>query len=252
MRPLLAGALAPSYNRHWLIIATEWPFRETRLTDTITIAIDGPGASGKSVVGRRVADALGMRLLDTGAMYRAATLVALRAGVDVGDEDAVARLASSLEMNLTSVETGERLLVDGRDLTDLLRTPEVDGSVSEVSRIPAVRSVMVGRQRAIATEGPIVMVGRDIGTVVLPSATLKVFLTASAETRAQRRYLELLQKGEEADRDEITAALKHRDKIDAARKDSPMKPADDAVLVETDRLDVEEVVQIIVSRIEAG
>ena len=218
----------------------------------MTIAIDGPGASGKSVVGRRVADALRMRFLDTGAMYRAATWAALRAGVDVRDEDAVARLASSLEMSLTSAEAGERLLVDGRDLTDVLRSPEVDGNVSEVSRIAAVRAVMVQRQRAIATEGPIVVVGRDIGTVVLPSATLKVFLTASAEARAQRRYLELRQKGERADRDEITAALRHRDKIDSARDDSPMRPADDAMLVETDRLDVEEVVEIIVSRIEAG
>ena len=153
---------------------------------------------------------------------------------------------------MTPAEEGERLLVDGRDLTDVLRSPEVDGNVSEVSRITAVRAVMVQRQRAIATEGPIVMVGRDIGTVVLPSATLKVFLTASAETRAQRRYLELRQKGEVADLDEIAAALRHRDKIDATRHDSPTKPAHDAMLVETDRLDVEEVVQIIVSRIEAG
>ena len=218
----------------------------------MTIAIDGPGASGKSVVGRRVADALGLRFLDTGAMYRAATWAALRSGVDVRDEDAVARLASSLEMSLTSAETGERLLVDGRDLADALRSPEVDGNVSEVSRIAAVRAVMVQRQRAIATEGPIVMVGRDIGTVVLPSATLKFFLTASAEARAERRYLELRQNGVRADRDEITAALRHRDKIDAARDDSPMKPAGDAVLVETDRLDVEEVVHIIVSRMKAG
>ena len=111
---------------------------------------------------------------------------------------------------------------------------------------------MVDQQRAIATEGPIVVVGRDIGTVVLPSATLKVFLTASPETRAQRRYLELRQKGEEADREEITDALMHRDKVDAERDDSPMRPADDAMLVETDRLDIEEVVHIIVSRIEAG
>ena len=222
------------------------------MTKPITIAIDGPGASGKSVVGRRVADALGMRLLDTGAMYRAVTWAALRAGVDIRDEDAVARLASSLDMSLTSAEAGERLLVDGRDLTDVLRSPEVDGSVSEVSRISAVRAVMVEQQRAIAKEGPIVVVGRDIGTVVLPSATLKVFLTASAETRAQRRYLELRQQGEVADRDEIAAALRHRDKIDAARDDSPTRPADDAMLVETDLLDVEEVVQIIVTRIKAG
>ncbi len=193
-----------------------------------------------------------MRFLDTGMMYRAATLAAIRAGVDIRDEDAVARLVSSLEITVVWGEAGDRLLVDGRDISDELRSPLVDGSVSEVSAVPAVRSVMVQQQRAIAREGPIVMVGRDIGTVVLPEATAKIFLTASAEVRAQRRRRELDQRGQSADRDEVMAALRHRDKIDAERDDSPLKPDDDAVTIETDRLSVDEVAEIIVSKVESG
>ena len=193
-----------------------------------------------------------MRFLDTGMMYRAATLAAIRAGVDIRDADAVARLVSSVEITVVWGEAGDRLLVDGRDITDELRSPQVDGSVSEVSAVPAVRSVMVQQQRAIAREGSIVMVGRDIGTVVLPEATVKVFLTASAEVRAQRRRRELDERGQPTDRDEIMATLKHRDKIDAGRDDSPLRPDGDAVTVETDRLGVSEVVEIIVSKVESG
>ena len=222
------------------------------MTSPISIAIDGPVASGKTVVGRRLAERLGMRFLDTGMMYRAATLAAIRAGVDIRDADAVARLVSSVEITVVWGEAGDRLLVDGRDITDELRSPQVDGSVSEVSAVPAVRSVMVQQQRAIAREGSIVMVGRDIGTVVLPEATVKVFLTASAEVRAQRRRRELDERGQPTDRDEIMATLKHRDKIDAGRDDSPLRPDGDAVTVETDRLGVSEVVEIIVSKVESG
>ncbi len=222
------------------------------MTSPISIAIDGPVASGKTAVGRRLAERLGVRFLDTGMMYRAATLAAIRSGVDIRDEDAVARLVSSLEIRVVWGEAGDRLLVDGRDITDELRSPLVDGSVSEVSAVPAVRSVMVQQQRAIAREGSIVMVGRDIGTVVLPEATAKIFLTASAEVRAQRRLRELDQRGRRADRDEVMAALRHRDKIDAGRDDSPLKPDDDAVTIETDLLSVDEVVEIIVSRVESG
>ena len=193
-----------------------------------------------------------MRFLDTGMMYRAATLAAIRAGVDIRDADAVARLVSSVEITVVWGEAGDRLLVDGRDITDELRSPLVDGSVSEVSAVPAVRSVMVQQQRAIAREASIVMVGRDIGTVVLPEAKAKIFLTASAEVRAQRRHRELEERGQPADRDEVMAALSHRDKIDAGRDDSPLKPDDDATTIETDRLGIGEVVEIIVSKVESG
>ena len=221
-------------------------------TSPISIAIDGPVASGKTSVGRRVAERLGVRFLDTGMMYRAATLAAVHAGVDIRDEDALARLVSSLEIRVVGGETGDRLLIDGRDITDELRSPLVDGSVSEVSAVPAVRSLMVQQQRAIASEGSIVMVGRDIGTVVLPDATAKIFLTASAEIRAQRRRRELDQGGRSADRGEVMATLRHRDKIDAGRDDSPLKPDAAAVTIETDRLGVDEVVEIIVSKVESG
>ena len=222
------------------------------MTSPISIAIDGPVASGKTAVGRRVAERLGVRFLDTGMMYRAATLGAIHAGVDIRDEDALARLVSSLEIRVVWGEAGHRFLVDGQDVTAELRSPLVDGSVSEVSAVPAVRSVMVQQQRAIAGEGSIVMVGRDIGTVVLPKATAKIFLTASAEVRAQRRLRELDQRGQPADHDEVMAALRHRDKIDAGRDDSPLRPDDAAVTIETDRLGVDEVVEIIVSRVESG
>ncbi len=222
------------------------------MTSSISIAIDGPVASGKTAVGLRLAERLGVRFLDTGMMYRAATLAAIHAGVDIRDEDALARLVSSLEIRVVWGEAGDRLLVDGQDITDELRSPLVDGRVSEVSAVPAVRSVMVQQQRAIAREGPIVMVGRDIGTVVLPEATAKIFLTASAEVRARRRRRELEERGRPADRDEVMAALRHRDKIDTGRDDSPLKPDDDAVTIETDRLGVDEVVEIIVSTVESG
>ncbi len=179
-------------------------------------------------------------------------MAAIRAGVEIRDEDALARLVSSLAITVVWGEAGDRLLLDGRDVTDELRGPLVDGSVSEVSAVPAVRSVMVQQQRAIAREGSIVMVGRDIGTVVLPDATAKIFLTASADIRAQRRGRELDERGQPADRDEVMAALRHRDKIDAGRDDSPLKPDDDAVTIETDHLGVDEVVEIIVSKVESG
>ena len=222
------------------------------MTSPISIAIDGPVASGKTAVGRRLAERLGVRFLDTGMMYRAATLAAIRAGVEIRDEDALARLVSSLEITVAWGEAGDRLIADGRDITDELRSPLVDGSVSELSAVPAVRSVMVQQQRAIAREGSIVMVGRDIGTVVLPDATAKIFLTASADIRAQRRSRELDERGQPADRDAVMAALRHRDKIDAGRDDSPLKPDDDAVTIETDHLGVDEVVEIIVSKVESG
>ncbi len=193
-----------------------------------------------------------MRFLDTGMMYRAATLAAIRAGVDIRDKDAVARLVSSLEITVVRGEAGDRLLVDGRDITDELRSPLVDGSVSEVSAVPAVWSVMVQQQRAIARDRSIVMVGRDIGTVVLPEATAKIFLTASAEVRAQRRIRELDRRGQPVDGDKVMAALRHRDKIDAGRDDSPLKPDEDAMTIETDSLGVDEVVEIIVSKVESG
>ena len=207
------------------------------------VAIDGAAASGKSAVGRTLARRLGCRFLDTGAMYRAVTWVALDRGVDPRDEDALGELCESTKLELVPADDTERLLADGEDVTGHLRDPGVERTVSLVSRVSLVRATLVRRQRAIADEAPIVMAGRDIGTVVLPEATAKFYLTASVAVRSGRRYRELQARGESTDLDEVIDDLKRRDKIDTERVDSPLRPAEDAMLIETDDLGVEELVQ---------
>ena len=211
------------------------------------IAIDGPVAAGKTAVGRLVAERLGCRFLDTGMMYRALTHVALRRGVDLEDEGGLVDLAERLTIRLAP-ETGvDRLTVDGEDMTDHLRRPEVERGVSLVSRVPGVRRALVGQQRTIAKAGPVVMAGRDIGTVVLPEAGVKVYLTASVEERARRRFLELKQDGETAECGRVLSELRRRDKIDSERDDSPLRPAEDAVMLDTDGIEIEDLARQIVS-----
>ena len=212
-----------------------------------SIAIDGPVASGKTAVGRLVAQRLGWRFLDTGWMYRAVTLAAVDRGIAPSESDAVASLAASVEMSLEAGEDGDRLKVDGEDVTDHLRDQQVGRSVSVVSAIPGVRSAMVPLQRAIAREGPIVMVGRDIGTVVIPDASAKFFLTASAEVRINRRHQELADRGLDPGYARVAEELMQRDRIDSERDDSPLLPAKDAVLIETDSLNVEQVAERILT-----
>lgn len=216
------------------------------LSEPIAIAIDGPVASGKTVVGQTVAKRLGFRFLDTGSMYRAVTWVALQAGVELADEKRLAKMAGGLKIHLAPAGGADRLLVDGEDITDHLRTPEVERGVSQVAKITGVRSALVDQQRSIAREGPIVMVGRDIGTVVLRGAPVKVYLTASVAVRARRRYLELQRRGEPAGYAQVVNELVRRDKIDSERDDSPLRPADDAVLIDTDNLGVEDLAEKIV------
>ena len=209
----------------------------------MAVAIDGPVASGKTAVGMAVAEGLGWPFLDTGVMYRAVTRSAIRLGLDFGDEQALADLAAGTSMRLQAGDDGTfRLWADGEDVTDELRTPEIDRNVSAVSRIPAVRRVMVERQRAIAGEAPVVMAGRDIGTVVLRDAPVKVFLTASLHERAKRRSLQ----SEAADLEWTRQDLARRDAIDSGREDSPLRPAEDAVVIDTDGTDVEETARRIV------
>ena len=216
------------------------------------IAIDGPVASGKTVVGRLIAQRLGFRFLDTGIMYRAVTLVALNRGVEPGDDEALTGLAESLEMRLVPGEAGDRLVVDGEDVTDFLREPEVDRGVSQVSAVSGVRSALVEQQRAIAGEGSIVMLGRDIGTVVLPKADVKVFLTASVEVRARRRYRELQENGSDISYEQVASDLERRDRIDRERAASPLRPADDATQIDTDSLGVEEIAKRILAAVEGS
>ncbi len=194
-----------------------------------------------------MAQRLGYRFIDTGIMYRALTWLALERSVDLQDEQALARLAGGVSMTVApgpaeAPETG-RVQVDGVDVTDRLRTTEVGGAVSLVSRVAAVRAAMVSRQRALVGEGRVVMAGRDIGTVVLPDAPLKVYLDASSEERARRRHQELLALGREITLQEVRDELALRDAIDSERDVSPLRPADDAVIIDTDRLSLDEVME---------
>ncbi len=210
------------------------------------IAIDGPVASGKSSVGSRVAAALGWPFVDTGTMYRAITWLALRRGLAVHDEAGVSALAEAATMRVrppapASTEYAT-VQVDGEDATPFLRTPQVERAVSVVSAMPRVRRRMVGLQRELAADHPVVMAGRDIGTVVLPDATLKIFLDASPETRAQRRAAELARRGHPAPPGAVLAETLERDRLDSERADSPLAAANDAVVVKTDGMSEDEVV----------
>jgi cytidylate kinase len=209
------------------------------------IAIDGPVASGKTAVGLALAREWGYRLVDTGMMYRAVTYLALKEGIDLSDEAALVALAerASFELGQPTAAGLATIKANGEDITHELRTPEVDRAVSTVSRIAGVRKAMVERQRALAREGRIIMLGRDIGSIVLPDAPVKVYLDASAEERAKRRYLELKEAGSERPIDEIKAELLRRDEMDKNRHASPLKPANDAVVIDTDRLSLEEVIE---------
>ena len=194
-------------------------------------------------MGHSVARRLSIRFLDTGTMYRAFAWAALQRGIDPKDGKALAKLAQTLDVRLELDGDRQTLLVGGEDAAPHLREPEVEQAVSHVSAVPAVRAAMVALQRKVAQGGPIVMVGRDIGTVVLKDAALKVFLKASREVRATRRYEEQRERGRETNYDEVLAGLALRDKIDTERADSPLRPAEDAVQVDTDSLTVDQVVQ---------
>ncbi|MCK4451832.1 MAG: (d)CMP kinase [Anaerolineae bacterium] len=209
------------------------------------IAIDGPAASGKSTIGELLAQRLGYLYLDTGAMYRAVTWLALQQGIDIADEEAITALAERVEINITrpTADDGRQYTVyaNGRDVTWEIRRPEVDANVSPVSAYPGVRQALTDQQRRIGRRGRIVMMGRDIGTVVLPEADLKIYLAATAEERARRRHREILERGEEADFEEVLVAMRRRDKIDSEREAAPLRPADDAIIIDTTRLSIAEV-----------
>lgn len=202
------------------------------------IAIDGPAASGKSTVGRMLAEALDYLFLDTGFMYRAVTLAALWQGIDVMDETAVTTLAHTLDIDIQPAGTATdgrhyTALLNGQDVTWDLRTPAVDANVSQVSQYLGVRQEMVARQRAFGQRGHVVMVGRDIGTVVMTDAPLKLFITASPAERARRRWRDRQAQGHTTDYDAILADVVRRDGLDSGREHSPLRPAAGAVVLDT-------------------
>ena len=210
------------------------------MAEPFAVAIDGPVASGKSTVGRRAAETLGFRFLDTGWMYRAVGWAALERGVPLDDEAALAALAEGMAFDFVVWGDGHRVLVDGEDVTERLHEHAVSGAASAVAAVSGVRRALVARQRAIAREVPIVMVGRDIGTEVLTDAPVKVYLTASVEVRAQRRHRELQAAGETVGYEKVVSDLIRRDKMDSERDDSPLRPAEGAVMLDSDGLSVDE------------
>lgn len=214
------------------------------------VAIDGPAGSGKSTVARALAAREHLTYLDTGAMYRAVTCAALERGVDISDADVVAALARGLDISLTAGVGGERLTVDGEDRTAQIRTPEVDVNVSAVAAVPAVREAMVALQRKAAEAGDVVAEGRDIGTVVFPAAEVKVYLSADPSARARRRAVQrqggdtakdASAQADAAETAAIEAELVARDKADSTREASPLRPAADAVHIDSTDLTVDEV-----------
>jgi len=221
---------------------------------SLAITIDGPAASGKSTVGERLARRLSYLYFDTGVMYRAVTWAALDRQIAIEDEAAVTALAEQLHIDVTdpTVSDGRQytVLADGVDVTWEIRTPRVDANVSAVSAYPGVRKALVAQQRRVATQGPVVMVGRDIGTVVLPDADLKIYLDASVEERARRRWRELRERGKRADYEAVLKAMRRRDKIDSNRAVSPLRVAEDAVVVDTINLSIEEVVSSVEQLVE--
>ncbi len=215
-----------------------------------TIAIDGPAASGKSTLGAALAEHLGYLYFDTGVMYRAVTWAALERGLDIAAEAGITRLAESIQIDVepASKDDGRQydVICDGVDVTWAIRTPHVEAAVSPVSAYPGVRSAMAAQQRRIGLRGQMVMVGRDIGTVVLPEAPLKIYLDASVEERARRRHLENVTRGNHSQPyEEILAAMKRRDAIDSSRVTAPLKPAPDAVIIDSTQLDVQQVIDTV-------
>ena len=214
-------------------------------TQTLVIAIDGPAASGKSTTARRVAERLGYTYIDTGAMYRAVTLAALRRGLDPSDEAAVSALANALQIAFVrNPGTGNlQTLLDSEDVSQEIRTPQVTRNVSLVSSYAGVRGPVVALQQRMGEQGGVVMDGRDIGTVVFPNADLKIFMVANLDARAARRHVELQHQGTAIGLDNLANELAERDRQDSTRHHSPLRKADDAVEIDTSGLTIEEQVE---------
>lgn len=219
----------------------------------VVVAIDGPAGAGKSTASRRVAERLGYTLVDTGAMYRSVALAALDRSLDLDDAEVMGELARVLDLALESRPNGSvRVFVDGRDVSELIREPRISAASSRVSRHGSVREALVAQQRKLGAEGGVVLEGRDIGTVVFPSAEVKVFLTASAEERARRRVAELVAKGHDVDYAETLTQIRERDALDEGRELAPLRPADDALRLDSTDLGLDEVVDRIVAAVRTA
>lgn len=219
------------------------------------IAIDGPAASGKSTIGALVAEKLGYLYFDTGVMYRAVTSVALAQGVPIPDERAVTELAERMQIDFLppDIQDGRQFTIhaDGRDITWAIRERQVDANVSPVSAYSGVRHAMTAQQRRIGLRGHVVMVGRDIGTVVLPEADLKIYLDATEEERARRRFLERIERGEKVEFADVLQQIRRRDEIDSSRSVAPLKRAEDAVYLDSTGLSIPQVFERVMNLIQS-
>lgn len=216
----------------------------------ISVAIDGPAGAGKSTIARAVAKALGFIYVDTGALYRSIALYTLSKGIDPSDAEQVVLLLNDIKVELSFQNGEQRVLLCGKDVTASIRTPEVSMAASKVSAIPAVRQFLFGLQQEMAERHNVIMDGRDIGTVVLPHANVKIFLTASAEDRAKRRFDEMIAKGQPAVYEQVLADIRQRDAQDANRPVAPLKPAPDAILLDTTGNELEQSIALLRSTIE--
>lgn len=218
-----------------------------------SVAIDGPSGAGKSTIAKAVAERFGFIYVDTGAIYRTVGLAVSRAGIDPQDTDAVVGLLPALDIALRHGEDGlQHMFLNGEDVSGLIRTPEISMYASKVSALPPVRAFLMEMQRSMARRTSVIMDGRDIGTVVLPDAALKIFLTASAEARAERRYKELLEKGQSVSYDDVLCDMAERDKNDTTRAAAPLRAADDAVLLDTSALSLAESIDAVAALVEKG
>ncbi len=214
------------------------------------IAIDGPSGAGKSTVSRLLSEKLGYMYIDTGAMYRTAALLALEAGIDLRDGEKVAQLCQSLSFSFRTEGDTVRVICNGRDVTQVIRTHEMGMHASEVSKNPRVREVLVDLQRKLGRQHDAILEGRDIGTVVFPQAPYKFYLNATVEERARRRYRELIEKGEKVSLHEVEATIRKRDRNDSTRPVAPLRPAEDAIIIDTTGKDIPSVVKEILGHIK--
>lgn len=215
------------------------------------IAIDGPAGAGKSTISKAAAKKLGFIYIDTGAMYRAVGLAAVRQGIDTTDTEGVTSILDDIEISISYEESGQQIFLNGENVSTHIRLPEISVAASNVAVIPAVRLKLVELQRELASHNDVLMDGRDIGTYVLPDAEVKIFLTASVEERAMRRYRELAEKGIQADFDEVKADMEYRDKNDSEREFAPLKPAEDSIILDNTDLSLEQSVDKICEIAEA-